>query len=214
MRQFTTLLIGTFLLAASAQAQLMYKWVDEQGNVTYQDIPPPGQAEDATPYAEDPELAAEEATPAVPDVPVTLYSVPVCDACDLVRNLLENNDVPFDEKDASKDAGTQRELLDVSGQLSVPALVVGETVLNGYNSSGITAELTNAGFTLGGRPRADGRSTAPGSSLSAEEVAEQAAQAAAELTADLEELTGDAGLIDEVVEEIPEEEQIKISIGQ
>ena len=50
--------------------------------------------------------------------------------------------------------------------------------------------------------------------MSEDEVTQQAADAAAELTADLEELSNDPGLIEEVVEEIPEEEQIKVRVGE
>lgn len=212
MTRILTIATSLLLFAICAQAQNLYKWVDEDGNVTYQDSPPPGDTGDAQPFAEDVEVAAEAEADALPDVLVTLYSIPVCDACDLVRNLLEKHGVPFTEKDANEDASVQDEIKDLAGQLSVPVLAIGDSVISGYSSTGITAELTNAGFEPG---EPSGAATAePGAGLTEEEVARQAVEAAAELTADLDELATDPRFLEEPVEEIPEEEQIKIQTGQ
>lgn len=215
MSKFAILMAGAVLLTTVAQAQEMYKWVGEDGKVTYQDTPPPGEADSAAPFAVDQEVAAEEAQAALPDVPVTLYSVPVCDACDLVRKILEDYGVPYEEKDAAEDTEVQKEVRELVGQLSVPVLAVGDTVITGYSSSGIIAELTNVGFTPGGKgTSAVDAEPAPEEVLSEDDVAQQAAQAAAELTSDLEELTNDESILEDVVEEIPEEEQIKVRAGE
>ena len=216
MTRISILVAGVFLLAASAQAQDLYKWVDEDGNVTYQDSPPPGDTGAAKPFAEDAEVAAEAENDALPDVSVTLYSVPICDSCDLVRNLLQKYGVPFDEKDASDDVAVQAEVREIAGQLTVPVLAVGDSMVTGYSSSGITAELTSAGFTpvREGAPANTDTGNAPQGGLTEEEVAQQAAEAAAQLTADLEELPDDASFQEDVVEEIPEEEQIKVKLGE
>jgi glutaredoxin len=216
MTRILILVAGVILLAASAQAQDLYKWVDEDGNVTYQDSPPPGDAGAAKPFAEDAEVAAEIAAEkdALPDVPVTLYSVPVCEACDLVRNMLQKYGVPFDEKDASDNVAVQKKVKEIAGQLTVPVLAVGDSVVTGYSSSSITAELTSAGFTPVREGAPADTENAPQGGLSEEEVAQQAAEAAAQLTADLEELPDDASFQEDVVEEIPEEEQIKVKLGE
>ncbi len=215
MNRFAILVFSTILVAASAQAQNLYKWVDEDGNITYQDSPPPGASDDAKPYAEDPEVAAERSDAAGPDVSVTLYTVPVCDACDLVRNLLEKNRIPFEEKDAGSSVSVQDELMELAGQLSVPMLAIGDGLVSGYSSNAINTALNSAGFILGGTAPVDDDVEPPsGAALSDDEVTQQAADAAAELTADLEELGNDPGLIEDVVEEIPEEEQIKVRVGE
>ena len=221
MNRFPLFLAGIFLAVATAGAQDMYKWVDEQGNVTYQDQPPPGQEDSAAPFAEDSEFAAELAAEKTrrsitSSVPVTLYSVPVCDACDMVRLLLERNGVPYTEMDAGEDAAVQKEIKALTGQLSVPVLTVGDTVVSGYSSTGIEAQLVDAGYILDGEaaPGQEGQSAE--SSLSEEEVAEQATAAAAKLTADLDELTSETSLLDDqnTADEIPEDEQIKVRISE
>ena len=220
MNRFALFLAGIFLAVATAGAQDMYKWVDEQGNVTYQDQPPPGQEDSAAPFAKDSEVAAELAAEKTrrsitSSVPVTLYSVPVCDACDMVRLLLERNGVPYTEMDAGEDAAVQKEIKALTGQLSVPVLTVGDTVVSGYSSTGIEAQLVDAGYTLGGEAAPDQEGQSAASPLSEEEVAEQATAAAAKLTADLDELTSETSLLDDqdAADEIPEDEQIKVRIS-
>ena len=220
MNRFALILAGIFLAVAAAGAQDMYKWVDGQGNVTYQDQPPPGQEDSAAPFAEDAEVAAALAAEKArgenrSSVPVTLYSIPVCDACDLVRMFLDKNGVPYTEKDADKDLTAKQEMKKLSGQLSVPMLVVGDNVVHGYSTTAIETQLVNAGYELGAVPDQEEGGQAD-SLLSPEQVAEQAAQAAAKLTADLEELSRDTNLLNDLdaADEIPENEQIRVNIGE
>ena len=137
------LVIASGLAIAPASAQKLYKWVDEQGNVTYQDQPPPGEARKVDEYT-----APIEESGTQSGAPVTLYSLPTCDACDLVRLLLQKNSVPFTEKNPSEDQAAAAELREKSGQLSVPSLTVGDKLLMGYNSLAIRDELKDAGYTL------------------------------------------------------------------
>jgi len=138
-----TLLLAAGLLIAPASAQKLYKWVDEQGNVTYEHRPPPDNAKVLEEYSTPPEEGQETAS-----APVTLYSVPQCDACDLVRLLLQKNSVPFAEKNPSQDKAAADELKEKSGQLSVPSLTIGDKLLMGYNSLAIRDELKSAGYSV------------------------------------------------------------------
>ena len=218
MAKITTILISVLMLLGTAHAQKMYKWVDEQGNVFYQDQPPPGADSTVEAYAEDSELVADEAEDkkAAPTgkYPVTLFSIPVCDACDLVRNMLRKNSVPFTEKDANNDAAVQNELMKISGQLSVPLLAVGPKVVYGYNSMEIAEELTNAGYLRDEKSKQSDAGAAEAGTLTPQEVEQQAALAGAEFASELEELELDNFDDSEVVEEIPEDEQIKIRASQ
>ena len=122
----------------------------------------------------------------------------------------------YTEKDADKDLTAQQEMKELSGQLSVPMLVVGDTVVNGYSTTAIETLLANAGYELGDAVARDQKGGQADSLLSPEQVAEQAAQAAAELTADLEELSRETNLLNDLdaADEIPENEQIRVNIGE
>lgn len=218
MTKITTILISLLMLVSSAHAQKMYKWVDEQGNVFYQDQLPAGADSTLEAYAEDPELVEQKQqdpiAAAVAKNPVTLFSIPVCDACDLVRNVLKKNSVPFTEKDANDNPAVQNELMKLSGQLSVPLLTIGPKVVYGYNSMAIEEELSSAGYLGDEKSKQTELSAVQEGTLSAEEVEQQAALAGAEFASELEDLQQDELEDLEVVEEIPEEEQIKVGATQ
>lgn len=203
----------------------LYKWVDENGNVTYQDRPPPDQSGQVQTLEQPPEPQAEAGgRPGLPDVDLTLYSIEACDACDLVRDLLNERGLPFTEKDAEANVEVQNELKEVAGVLSVPALVIGDQVLTGYNKGLIQNELDEAGFPADGQATAAGEAqSAPGqgSAPLTEEETEQAAGQAAPSEDDAafseEDIFSDSGsqaADDDVTqwEEIPEDE--RLDVGQ
>lgn len=137
--------MATILAAPAAMgADTLYKWVDKDGNVTYQDQPPPGQSGQVETIVEPTDAAADAAAP---DVAVVLYSIKVCDACDLVRHILQQRGVPFQEKNAEGNADVQAELKKVAGVLSVPVVTIGDQVLTGYNKQLLLKDLADAGFT-------------------------------------------------------------------
>ena len=149
------------LAMATANAATLYKWVDENGNVTYQDTPPPENVlyEESTvdappaPLPEDTSRGIEEAALANP---VSLYTVPQCDTCDLVRMFLERHSVPFAEKDVRNNIEMQAELEQAVGSLTVPTLTVGDRVLDGYSSNAIRSALLEAGFPIVDARSSDG----------------------------------------------------------
>lgn len=153
MRQKTfivvaALTIGGALIATGAQAGKLYKWVDADGNVSYQDKAPPedngkvehkelGKEKSAKPEGLD-ELAER--------VPVVLYAIPKCSPCDLARNYLKARGVPFADKDASTDVAVQADLRKRAGSLSVPTIAVGEKVITEFSQAWLESELTQAGY--------------------------------------------------------------------
>jgi glutaredoxin len=145
------LLASLPVVSGAAEDGKLYKWVDENGNVTYQDRPPPEDGGQVQTLSSTP--AAESATTAQqPDVDVVLYAIEVCEACDLVRDLLRERRIPFEEKNAEGDVEVQSELREVAGALSVPILMIGEQVLRGYNRDLILNELEEAGFSISVQP--------------------------------------------------------------
>lgn len=79
--------------------------------------------------------------------PVVMYLVDVCDACDLMQNYLDKRGVPYTKKNVSADnPENQDELKEKAGQLTVPVVTVGETVVNGYNRAALAGALDAAGY--------------------------------------------------------------------
>lgn len=139
------LTLVTLAATPAAWSGKLYKWVDGNGNVTYQDQPPPEGAEVLGEYSDSAPIKTSLAT-AVANAPITLYAVPKCDACDLVRLFLQKKGIPFSEVDVAQDRDAQQALIDKSGQLGVPTLLIGYVALSGYNVSSIEAELRKSGY--------------------------------------------------------------------
>jgi len=149
-----TLIVFAMGVSGTVSAAKLYKWVDENGNVSYQDSPPPeeveyeekalrGSATEGSDYGELMTAASDSA-------PITLYSVATCDSCDLIRLHLDKNGIPYAEKDAAEDIAVQEELKVKTGALQVPTLSIGDNVLTGYSKSSIDQALVAAGYPMGG----------------------------------------------------------------
>jgi glutaredoxin len=141
----------TMLAIAPAYAAKLYKWVDERGNVSYQDRPPPagaGRVEeknlgDSRGGVSGSPAAAEAAAKS----PVVLYMVPKCIPCDMARTYLKQRGVPFHEINVSeKNPEAQQEMVKKYGQLSVPTIIIGSKVMQGYVESLLASELDQAGY--------------------------------------------------------------------
>lgn len=162
--------VMVLVLLAPAHATTLYKWVDENGNITYQDTPPPGDVEFEANDVDSPPTplpvdAGTQIEQAALDNPVSLYSVPICDACDLVRLYLERNSIPFAEKNVQNNIDLQKELEAKAGALTVPTLSIGDHVLDGYSRVAISSALSEAGFPV----TADRGSAAPAEESSGED---------------------------------------------
>ncbi len=76
---------------------------------------------------------------------VTVYTAPTCPRCDSVKNLLDENNVEYEEKDVSNDDAYREELMGLTGYSSVPATYIatddGEYVVLGYNKESLSNKL-------------------------------------------------------------------------
>jgi glutaredoxin len=143
-----------FFLWASVSAPLLAnedvtvaECVESDGEAWFRATCPPGSTKVADKklvgVIPDKPLTAADVAAATP---VLLYSVPECDACDLVRHMLSERQIPFNEKSVHDNVANQEEMQQNTGGLSVPALMVGTNVLSGYSRSAIDSALNQAGF--------------------------------------------------------------------
>ena len=153
MRKLTLTLglICTILLLPTAYGIKLYKWVDEDGNVTYHDRPPPetGYTFEHKDFKLGGQTAARAdgaAGRAADENPVVLYTAPKCTACDMARAYLDKRKVPFTDKNVSGNAEAIKELQEKSGALTVPTIMVGSKVMKGYMESLLEGELDAAGY--------------------------------------------------------------------
>lgn len=139
------------LFASSAQAQ--YKWISPDGTVGYGDRPPPPGARiiDGLRGTATPAGSAEAALPyalrtAVARFPVTLYTTPRCEPCDLGRAHLKKRGIPFAERTIVTQADVDvLKKLGSSGEM-LPVLGVGNERTDGYESGSWDRLLDAGGF--------------------------------------------------------------------
>ena len=136
---------------ASVQAAGVYRWVDKNGVVQYGDHP----AEDA----ENPELkkhlgSATKIENDLPysvrkarsDFPVKLYVIPKCgEVCNDARALLNKRGVPFEEINLQTQEDFDVFTKKVGGKLA-PTILIGKTLLSGFNADQLNNELDTAGY--------------------------------------------------------------------
>ncbi|MBI3898813.1 MAG: glutaredoxin family protein [Gammaproteobacteria bacterium] len=146
-RRLSWLLLAALILAPTAYAQKLYKWVDKNGNVSYHDQLPPSDSD----YRVEEKLIAGQSKPPIKSdasekFPVVLYVAPKCESCNNARTYLKQRGVPFTEKNVEGDRKLQDEMIKQTGGLSVPTVTVGEKVMRGYMESLLEGELDQAGY--------------------------------------------------------------------
>jgi glutaredoxin len=143
---------ATMLLALGAQAQSnVYRWVDKNGKVHFSDTPPVEDAKSVSHKRVGGGYVQESALPYATQVaakrnPVTLYTDPKCAIpCERARDLLAQRGIPFGERNAATPEGAQA-LQKASGNTAVPALIVGERNLRGFDDDAWHAALDAGGY--------------------------------------------------------------------
>jgi glutaredoxin-like YruB-family protein len=67
------------------------------------------------------------------DTSVTIYSTPVCHFCQAAKEFFKENDVEYTEFDVAADAEKREEMIEMTGQMGVPVIRIGEDVVIGFD---------------------------------------------------------------------------------
>jgi len=135
----------------------LYKWVDEYGTVFYQDSPPPKNVkvldsdllkdENAGKKKIKEVRRASDPAPLLDgSTPVMVYTADNCKPCQSVVLFLTQKQVPFVERDIRTDRRARERLSNLSKQISVPSLFIGERIIQGHSKPMITRALEEAGY--------------------------------------------------------------------
>jgi glutaredoxin 3 len=72
---------------------------------------------------------------------VTIYSTPTCHFCQQAKEFFMKNDVKYTSYDVAADADKRQEMIQMTGQLGVPVIVIdGETII-GFQKEKIAEKL-------------------------------------------------------------------------
>lgn len=75
------------------------------------------------------------------DKSITIYSTPTCPYCKRAKAYLEEKEFEFTDYDVSSDKEKAKEMIEKSGQMGVPVIYIGETLIVGFNQGKIDEAL-------------------------------------------------------------------------
>ncbi|MDP9248986.1 MAG: glutaredoxin family protein [bacterium] len=64
---------------------------------------------------------------------VTIYSTPTCHFCHMAKEYFKENNVAYTEYDVASDLEKRKEMMEKSGQLGVPVIVIGDDITVGFD---------------------------------------------------------------------------------
>ncbi|MEM7359469.1 MAG: DUF4124 domain-containing protein [Pseudomonadota bacterium] len=146
-----TLSIALMGATGDAWAAKLYKWVDEDGNISYQAERPPSNAT----VLEESELKTTTPTAASPSAvaaaaernPVVVYTVANCDNCEILLLRLKQLGIPTSEQSLLNEE-VQARILDLSGKLAAPTLFIGDRLIESITQDNLVEALDAAGYEV------------------------------------------------------------------
>lgn len=64
---------------------------------------------------------------------VTIYSTPVCHFCHMAKDFFKENNIKFTEHDVAADAEKRQEMVEMTNQMGVPVIRIGDDVVIGFD---------------------------------------------------------------------------------
>ena len=64
---------------------------------------------------------------------VTVYSTPTCHYCNMAKEYFKANNIPYETFDVASDADKRKEMMEKSGQLGVPVILIDNDLVIGFN---------------------------------------------------------------------------------
>lgn len=64
---------------------------------------------------------------------VTIYSTPSCHFCHLAKDFFKANNVIYTEYDVASDTTKRGEMVEKSGQMGVPVIIIDSEIVVGFN---------------------------------------------------------------------------------
>lgn len=75
------------------------------------------------------------------DKKVTIYSTPTCHFCQMTKDFLKEKEIGYTEYDVAHDLARRQEMIQKSGQMGVPVILVGDELIVGFDQERLTSSL-------------------------------------------------------------------------
>ena len=64
---------------------------------------------------------------------ITIYSTPSCHFCHMAKDYFKEKNVEFEDFNVAENLEKRKEMLEKSGQMGVPVIVIGNDLIVGFN---------------------------------------------------------------------------------
>ncbi len=72
---------------------------------------------------------------------IKIYTMPACSWCDKLKKWLESKKIAYHEIDLTESDKGRDKIIEISGQMSVPVIEIGNEVIVGFNEANIEAAI-------------------------------------------------------------------------
>jgi glutaredoxin-like YruB-family protein len=72
---------------------------------------------------------------------VTIYSTPSCHFCHLAKDFFKENNIAYTEYNVASDLSKRKEMVEKSGQMGVPVIIIGTELIVGFDKPKIAQLL-------------------------------------------------------------------------
>jgi glutaredoxin-like YruB-family protein len=72
---------------------------------------------------------------------IKVYSTPTCPYCTMAKSFLKDNNIAFEDVDVSQDTAAAQEMMQKTGQMSVPVIDVDGQIIIGFDKKALSKEL-------------------------------------------------------------------------
>ena len=78
----------------------------------------------------------------MPDKKVVIYSTPTCPHCRRAKDYLSRKGIPFVDRNVAQDRDAAKEMIEKSGQMGVPVIIIDGEVVIGFNQTQLDKVLS------------------------------------------------------------------------
>ncbi|KKU81251.1 MAG: Glutaredoxin-like protein, YruB-family [Parcubacteria group bacterium GW2011_GWA1_47_8] len=72
---------------------------------------------------------------------VTIYTTPTCSYCKLSKEFFEKNGIAYTEHNVATDLEKRKEMIEKSGQMGVPVILIDEEMVVGFDKARLASLL-------------------------------------------------------------------------
>ena len=72
---------------------------------------------------------------------ITIYSTPSCHFCHMAKDFFKEKNISYTEYDVSFDLDKRKEMVDKSGQMGVPVIIINNELTVGFDQAKISSML-------------------------------------------------------------------------